>query len=319
MKNNKIKLMVIILSMGLIFGACSNNKANTSSNSVSDKVVVDKNSNKSNMPKDQKLDKNDQGMVEEGSFASEKLKLTWKYKVYLPQGYDKNSDEKYPVLYMLHGMGENSGSILEKSDSKNILDYIMKDKDKMLVVYVDGFSSFYVDSEYDKMMETAIVDELISHIDQTYKTSNDAKDRAIGGVSVGGYGAARLSLKHPDLFSKAMLISPTVWKNLDKDSLIRRNYRAFSDGKEIWSDDIYKKNLPTNFIDDNSKKVSFYIEANENDKTIAIGDIEKFAKDLENNKVKVELKKDKSDKDHNWEYWKGVIKDGYAWTLDQFK
>ena len=313
MKNNK-KLIIALLSLGLIFTACSNkeekqetNKTNVSSN--------DKNSNE----KKSNIDKKDQGEVVDGSINSEILKQNWKYKVYLPNGYMEKGKEKYPVLYMLHGMGENSSSILEKSNTKNVLDKIMKDKkEKMIVVFVDGFSSFYVDSDYDKKMESAIKDELIKEIDKKYKTKSDKDNRAIGGFSVGGYGAASLSLRNPDLFSKALLISPTLWEKLDEDSLIRRNYRAFSDGKEIWSDAVYKEKFPANFINANTKNINFYIRSSEGDTTINILDIENFNKKLEEAEINTQFKKDGKDFNHDWDYWNKITEESYLWVLDQF-
>ena len=313
MKNNK-KLIIALLSLGLIFTACSNkeekqetNKTNVSSN--------DKNSNE----KKSNIDKKDQGEVVDGSINSEILKQNWKYKVYLPNSYDKNSDEKYPVLYLLHGMGENSSSILEKSNTKEMLDKIMKDKKvKMIVVFADGFSSFFVDSDYDKKMESAIKDELIKEIDNKYKTESDKNNRAVGGFSVGGYGAASLSLRNPDLFSKALLISPTLWEKLDKDSLIRRNYRAFSDGKEIWSDEVYKEKFPANFINANTKNMNFYIRSSEGDTTINILDIENFNKKLEEAEINTQFKKDGKEFNHDWDYWNKIIEESYLWVLDQF-
>lgn len=313
MKNNK-KLIIALLTLGLIFTACSNkeekqetNKTNVSSNG--------KNSNE----KKSNIDKKDQGKVEDGSINSEILKQNWKYKVYLPNSYDKNSDKKYPVLYLLHGMGENSSSILEKSNTKNVLDKIMKDKkEKMIVVFVDGFSSFFVDSEYDKKMESAIKDELIKEIDKKYKTKSDNDNRAVGGFSVGGYGAASLSLRNPDLFSKALLISPTLWEKLDEDSLIRRNYRAFSDGKEIWSDAVYKEKFPANFINANTKNMNFYIRSSEGDTTINILDIENFNKKLEESEINTQFKKDGKEFNHDWDYWNKITEESYLWVLDQF-
>ena len=311
MKNNK-KLIIALLSLGLIFTACSNkeekqetNKTNVSSN--------DKNSNE----KKSNIDKKDQGEVVDGSINSEILKQNWKYKVYLPNGYKEKGKGKYPVLYMLHGMGENSSSILEKSNTKNVLDKIMKDKkEKMIVVFVDGFSSFYVDSEYDKKMESAIKDELIKEIDKKYKTKSDKDNRAIGGFSVGGYGAASLSLRNPELFSKALLISPTLWEKLDEDSLIRRNYRAFSDGKEIWSDAVYKEKFPANFINANTKNINFYIRSSEGDTTINILDIENFNKKLEEAEINTQFKKDGKEFNHDWDYWNKIIEESYLWVLD---
>lgn len=318
MIKNKMRLMIGVLSLGLVFAGCSNK--NNENNSSSDPTIPysNKASNKSNEKSE--ISKKDQGKVVEDSINSEILKQNWKYKVYLPNGYDEKSDEKYPVLYMLHGFGENSSSILEKSNSKDVLDKIMKDKEKkMIVVFVDGFTSFFIDSDYDKNMESAIKDELIKEIDKNYKTDANKNSRAIGGISVGGYGAASLSLRNPDLFTKALLISPTLWDKLDEDSLIRRNYLAFSDGIQNWSDEVYKEKFPTNFINAQSKDINFYIRSAEGDTKIKISDIEKFNKKLEEAEVNTEFKKDGKEFDHDYDYWNKITEESYLWVLDEFE
>ncbi|WP_058991016.1 alpha/beta hydrolase [Anaerococcus rubeinfantis] len=318
MIKNKMKLMIGVLSLGLVFAGCSNK--NDENNSSSDPTIPysNKASNKSNEKSE--ISKKDQGKVVEDSINSEILKQNWKYKVYLPNGYDEKSDEKYPVLYMLHGFGENSSSILEKSNTKDVLDKIMKDKEKkMIVVFVDGFTSFFIDSDYDKNMESAIKDELIKEIDENYKTDANKNSRAIGGISVGGYGAAGLSLRNPDLFTKVLLISPTLWDKLDEDSLIRRNYLAFSDGIQNWSDEVYKEKFPTNFINAQSKDINFYIRSAEGDTKIKIDDIEKFNKKLEEAEVNTEFKKDGKEFDHDYDYWNKITEESYLWVLDEFE
>lgn len=321
MIKNKEKLLVAFLALGLIFGGCS--KKNDENNSSSDKTIPysNKDSKKSNEKNEKsKTSNKDQGEIVEGSINSGILKQVWKYKIYLPSDYDGKSEEKYPVLYMLHGLGENSSSILEKSNTKDILDKIMKYKEKkMLVVFVDGFSSFFIDSDYDKNMESAIKEELIKEIDKKYNTDAKAKSRAIGGISVGGYGAASISLKNPNLFSKALLISPTLWYKLDEDSLIRRNYMVFSDGNQTWSDEVYKEKFPTNFINAESKNIDFYIRSAEGDSTIRIEDIEKFNKKLEQAEVNTEFKKDNKEFDHNYDYWNKITEESYLWVLDEFE
>lgn len=322
MIKNKEKLMVGILTLGLIFSGCSKNE-NNKVNPSSDPTIPysNKDSNKSNEKNEKsKISKKDQGKVVDGSINSEILKQNWKYKLYLPNGYDEKSEEKYPVLYMLHGLGENSSSILEKSNTKDVLDKIMKGKEKkMLVVFVDGLNPFFIDSDYDKKMESALKDELIKEIDQNYKTEANKNSRAIGGISVGGYAAAGLSLRNPDLFTKTLLISPTLWDKLDEESLIRRNYRAFSDGNQIWSDEVYKEKFPTNFINAQSKDISFYIRSAEGDTKIKIDDIEKFNKKLEEAEVFTEFKKDGKEFDHDYDYWNKITEESYLWVLDEFE
>lgn len=312
---NKAKIIISLLFFIMILGACKNkiDKENPSS----DPTIPYSNKNTNNK---EELAEKDQGKIEAGSLNSKILKQNWKYKVYLPNAYDKKSDKKYPVLYMLHDFGGNSSSILEKSNTKDVLDKIMKNKEKkMILVFVDGLSTFYIDSKYDKKMESAIKEELIKEIDKKYKTDKKKSARAIGGISLGGYGAISICLKNPKLFSNALLISPTLWQKVDKNSPIRKNYRTFSDGKKIWSDKVYKEKFPTNFVSDKTKDINVYIRSAKGDKTIKIEDIEKFNKFLEEAEMTTEFKKDGEEFDHNYNYWNKITEESYLWILDQFE
>ncbi len=81
-----------------------------------------------------------------------------------------------------------------------------------IVVFIDGYNSFYYDGP-GLAMETALIQEFIPFIDSTYHTIASKEGRMIGGISMGGYGAARFAVKYPEMFSAALLMSPAVWRN----------------------------------------------------------------------------------------------------------
>lgn len=248
---------------------------------------------------------------------SKSLHLDWNYDVYLPAGYDPNANTRYPVLYLMHGLYGNHRNLLERYNSQQILDgIIQRNHKKMIVVFVDGFNSFYVNQKDGMQMEDAIVKDLVPQINKNYKTLTDADHQAIGGISMGGYGAARLALKYPNIWSKAVLISPSVWQKLPKDNPIRMNMHAFTDGKVNWSDKVYDSLFPTKYMSPESKKVKFFVESTSSDSTIPIKDVTSFVDTLKQNGYSVKFIKDSGD-NHNWTYWAKVAPTAYAWALNE--
>lgn len=258
-----------------------------------------------------------QSQVVTTTLYSKKLHMDWNYDVYLPANYKENSKKRYPVLYMMHGIYGNHRNLLERFNSQQILDGLEHRKKKqMIVVFIDGFNSFYINQKNGMQMENAIVDDLVPTINKLYRTKTDANSNAVGGISMGGYGAARLALKYPNLFNKAVLISPSVWYNLPKANPIRKNMHAFTDGKEHWSDEVYDSVFPTRYINYKSKKDKFFIESTSTDTTVPIKDVTRFIKTLKGNDISVKFIKDNGG-NHNWDYWKTAAPNAYSWALDE--
>ena len=139
--------------------------------------------------------------VEHGSFHSPSMDVEVGYNVYLPPGYAQGN-RRYPVIYFLHGAGGN-----ENSDAAGFSDLVarlatQKKAPAVICVFPNGGMSGYRDRPEQKIMgETLLIKELIPLIDRTYRTRADREGRVIAGFSMGGGGAIRLALKHPDLFS----------------------------------------------------------------------------------------------------------------------
>jgi len=136
-------------------------------------------------------------------FHSAAMDLDVGYNVFLPMGY-ADSKRKYPVVYFLHGAGGT-----ESSDAGGFSGLIQKEVDAgkcppVICVFPNGGMSGYRDNPERKIMgETLIVNELIPLIDGKYRTVATRAGRTICGFSMGGGGAVRLTLKHPELFSAA--------------------------------------------------------------------------------------------------------------------
>ena len=157
------------------------------------------------------------GELTTARFLSASLGVEKRYFIYLPADY-QNSQASYPVIYMLHGLG---GSEDNWSKHMNLTDAADAMRLPAIVVMPDGDDSFYVNSataaNYEECkknsaaadancvksanFEDYIAKDWVAHIDATYRTKADVSARAIGGLSMGGYGALVLAMLHKDVFS----------------------------------------------------------------------------------------------------------------------
>ncbi|GAA3513362.1 enterochelin esterase-like enzyme [Streptosporangium album] len=171
------------------------------------------------------------------------------YNVYLPYGYARGT-QRYPVLYLLHGRGD---TMQAWTRVKETLDRMIQDGriPGLIAVMPDapwnGGGSWYVDSRYTgtdapgRPVETALTRDLVNHVDSTYRTAPIRNARMVGGYSMGGYGALRFTLAHPDLFGGALVLSPAVYTPLPPADSSARDYGAFGLGDQKFADDVYKE------------------------------------------------------------------------------
>jgi len=139
--------------------------------------------------------------VEHKTFPSASMKVDVGYNIYLPAEYKDHPEKRYPVLYYLHGRGGTESSNL---GAVALLDGAIRDGKVPPMIYVHamgGRNSGYVDAPDGSVMgETAIIRELIPHIDSTYRTIAKKEGRAVEGFSKGGQGALLFAFKFPELF-----------------------------------------------------------------------------------------------------------------------
>ena len=144
--------------------------------------------------------------VKNGSFRSASLRRRMHYRIFLPQNYAR-SERRFPVLYLLHGI---YGKFTDW-DTQSHLRHYAQNLD-LIIVTPDAGDSWYVNSATapQNRYEDYIVKDLIQEVDGRYRTLAVRESRAIAGVSMGGYGALNLALKHPDLFVFAGSISGAI-------------------------------------------------------------------------------------------------------------
>ena len=127
------------------------------------------------------------------------------YCVALPADFDPSGTTRYPTLYFLHGMFENDRSWSERGGARLWEDLTAKNEiGKFIVVLPDGGKTFYVNSlDGHERYEDFLIQELVPTIDRAYPTLAERDARGITGVSMGGYGALHLGMRHPDAFGSA--------------------------------------------------------------------------------------------------------------------
>ncbi|QDV31548.1 Endo-1,4-beta-xylanase/feruloyl esterase precursor [Planctopirus ephydatiae] len=143
---------------------------------------------------------------------SEILKKEMKYSIYLPAGYE-GSTTSYPVLYLLHGFGDDETSWQLKGNMQPLADAAIATRRAlpMIIVMPDAEKRYYMNSVMGEYMyEDYFIKELMPHIEKTYRTRTDRADRALSGLSMGGYGSLLYALHHPELFASCYAMSAGV-------------------------------------------------------------------------------------------------------------
>jgi enterochelin esterase-like enzyme len=205
-----------------------------------------------------------QGYLADDRFLSPIIGETFAYRVYLPPDYLRSSLRSYPVLYLLHG---NGGNYTEWSDS-----FLPEQIDRLIVAHEiqpmivvmpdDAEATYFANWDNGPRWGDYIAEDVVSTIDQRYRTLRSPAGRAIGGLSMGGLGALNLAFQHPNVFgvvgghspSVRLEPDPSLWF-LTGDNFWEHNpvwlaqNRSGLDALKIWldagSEDVWLPNIET--------------------------------------------------------------------------
>jgi S-formylglutathione hydrolase FrmB len=159
------------------------------------------------------------GRAECASMHSAILGRQVAYCAILPPSYDAQGTRRYPVLYFLHGLGENE-QILIAAGGLSLIEELWERKQigEFLVVTPAAGSSFYINSRDRRTRyEDFMVEEFLPFIEKHYRVRTGRASRGISGVSMGGYGALHLAFRHPDLFGSVATHSAALIEKLPSD------------------------------------------------------------------------------------------------------
>ena len=156
------------------------------------------------------------GRAECASIRSAILGRQVAYCAILPPSYDADATQRYPVLYFLHGLGENE-QILIASGGLSLIEEMWEQKQigEFLIVTPAAGSSFYINSRDGRTRyEDFMVQEFLPFIEKHYRVRAGRASRGISGVSMGGYGALHLAFRHPGLFGSVATHSAALIEKL---------------------------------------------------------------------------------------------------------
>jgi S-formylglutathione hydrolase FrmB len=149
------------------------------------------------------------GKVIESLTFNSKSGVKMNYTVYLPADY-ATSQRSYPVVYLLHGYSDNETGWIQFGEANSIADKGIADGkiSPCIIVMPDGKLTWYCNS-FDKkiLWEDIFINELMPFVEKEYRIRSSKEYRAIAGLSMGGYGALKLSMRHTDIFSCCVALS----------------------------------------------------------------------------------------------------------------
>lgn len=133
--------------------------------------------------------------------------------VFLPPGYAKDKHRRYPVVYALHGYSIGAEQWTHEIHVPQTIEGAFAQGAKEMIVVLPDSKTVHGGSMYSSSVTTGDFEKFISHdlvayIDAHYRTIPDRMSRGLVGHSMGGYGATRIGMKHPDVFGSLYIMSP---------------------------------------------------------------------------------------------------------------
>jgi S-formylglutathione hydrolase FrmB len=168
--------------------------------------------------------------VEYKTLQSKVLNRELAYGLYLPPSYAKSS-KKYPVLYFLHGLNENERRWSTRGETDLALDRMIAEGKigEFIVAIPNGANSFYTNAQggTKERWEDYVVQEFIPAIESANRVDATRATRGISGISMGGYGALKIAMKHPELFGSVSAHSAALIPDLNRATVPGRSLERF--------------------------------------------------------------------------------------------
>ena len=160
-----------------------------------------------------------QGRAECSVIKSEILQRPIRYCAFLPASYDQDKTRHFPVLYYLHGLGDNEQSLLNLGGWDVISELRQQGKiGDFIVLAPSAGGTFYINSQSGKIRyDDFFIKEFVPQMEKKYRAESTRATRGITGVSMGGYGALRFAFKYPAEFAAVSAQMPALIAELPKD------------------------------------------------------------------------------------------------------
>ncbi|MEL7297248.1 MAG: alpha/beta hydrolase-fold protein [Pseudomonadota bacterium] len=208
------------------------------------------------------------GEITSHTFPVDRLESDYRYQVYLPDGYDADSERTYPVVYLLHGSFSDAGFWSINLDVGKAFDRMIEAGQlPPLIAVMPEANSWWIDGR-NEPAETAFFKDLLPHIEQRFHARQDRAGRLVAGVSAGGYATVNFSLKYPTLFAAGAALSPASYEDLPPEGSTAYLHPAYVDDDEnfdaaLWRAQNYPAFLPAYLEQDTI--VPLYINSGDHD------------------------------------------------------
>lgn len=256
------------------------------------------------------------------SMPSKILKGERKYAIYLPPDYE-TSQRSYPVLYLLHGSGDDQTGWIQFGEVLHITDKAIREgrATPMIIVMPDantGQRGYFNDPSGEWRYEDFFFEEFMPYVERTWRIKGEKRYRAVAGLSMGGGGSFVYALRRPDLFSSACPLSastgPLTLENA-KEFLTRRNVKWRSD-REV--EEYFRKHSVLELIaqlpDDQKKAVRWYIDCGDDDFLYEGNSLVHIA--MRKKEIPHEFRI--RDGGHSWSYWRKALPEVLAFVSAAF-
>ena len=235
------------------------------------------------------------------------LDMERNYAIYLPPDYETSS-RSYPVLYLLHGLGDDQTGWIQFGEVKKIADnaIINGNATPMIIIIPDantGEVGYFNIPSKDWMYEDFFFNELMPYVESKYRIKSEKRFRAISGLSMGGGGTLTYALHRPDLFSAAAPLSSATGSTDVEESLKRIKRYGFEFTRDEMQA-LLKANHPLELIEDiplnKLNSVRWYIDCGDDDYLFEDNSLLHiaFKKRGINHEYRVR------DGAHTWAYWR---------------
>ena len=260
-------------------------------------------------------------VIDQLSLKSKILNSERKYAVYLPSDYD-HSNREYPVLYLLHGAGDDHTGWVQFGEVKSIADNANKEglSTSMIIVMPDaqtGKRGYFNDIDNNWNYEDFFFQEFIPFIEKKYRIKSEKRYRAIAGLSMGGGGSFIYALRHPNMFSSACPLSGYMGK-LSYNEFYESNEEKLKKYRREKVFNYYSNHNALSIIqnqtDENLKSVRWYIDCGDNDFLYEGNSLVHIA--LKKRGVPHEYRV--RDGAHNWTYWRSALPEVLSLVSDRF-
>ncbi len=255
------------------------------------------------------------------SVSSKILNGDRKFAIYLPPDYE-TSERSYPVLYLLHGSGDDQTGWVQFGEVLRIADEAIKSgkATPMIIVMPDantGKRGYFNDIANEWRYEDFFFQELLPYVESTYRVKAEKHYRAIAGLSMGGGGTFMYALHHPDMFSSACPLSASVGPISYDEAKVRylRDGAKYSDKvMEAYFQQHSALWLINNLPEDQLKSVRWYIDIGDDDFLYEGNSMAHIA--LRKREIPHEYRV--RDGHHSWTYWRASLPEVLGFVSDAF-